>query len=189
MRKSITMIAAVGLAAVFGGKAWACPGNASGNKFTAGALRSSAHLTSAALTAGSPDASQDSGNGSGKITGLWDTKFYDPTGTILEDEAYETFTSDGQELMVDTSPPAIDNVCNGIWLQTGPATYKLKHVAWTFDPSGNLLGSAVFQTVITLGNKANTFTGTTTILAYDTYGNLQYEVQGVVKGTRITVDF
>ena len=71
-----------------------------------------------------------------------------------------------------------------------PNTYKLKHVAWWFDNSGNLLGWGVFHDVIQLGADGNSFTGTEHIYLYDTNGILLGEQDGdVLKATRIAVDF
>ena len=179
------VIAVAGLAAALGGKAWACPANSLGSKYAAGALQTAVR----AMAPGLPAAvvSHDSDGGRGDIVGLWDTKFFDNTGALI-DEGYETFTSDGQELLVDTSPPAIDNVCNGLWIQTG-TIFKLKHVAWDFDNSGNLVGRYVFHITITLDPKGNSFSGTAILFQYDLSGNLVFHASGTVKGTRITVDF
>jgi hypothetical protein len=58
------------------------------------------------------------------------------------DQAFETFTSDGNELMIDTTPPALDNVCNGVWANVGHRKYRIKHPSWTFAPDGSLTGTA-----------------------------------------------
>jgi hypothetical protein len=127
--------------------------------------------------------------GPNTIVGLWDVKFYDNTGQVVVDEAYEIFHDDGTEMMVDTSAPATDNVCVGVYQAgPGPRTSKLKHVSFTFDNAGNLTGTAVFNTTVTLEPKNNTFSGSTTVTVYDTNGNIVFQATGPVRGTRITVN-
>ena len=122
------------------------------------------------------------------VVGLWDVKDY--AGGALFAEYYDTWHSDGNELYIDASNPALDNVCQGIWKQVSPNTYKLKHVAWWFDNSGNLLGWGVFHDVVELAKDGNSFTGTEHIFLYDTNGILLGEQDGdVLQATRITVDF
>ena len=141
-RKVLSIFAAAGFAALFGGNAWACPASPTAPKFAAAALRANGAVAEARTVAASPDDATPSFR---TIVGLWDTKFFDNTGALI-DEGYEQFTSDGQGLIIDIAPPATDNVCNGVWIQTRPATYKLKHVAWYFDLSGNLLGKSFSTT-------------------------------------------
>ena len=90
--------------------------------------------------------------------------------------------------MTDTSAPATDNVCVGIYQAAGPRTWKLKHVSFNFDLSGNLTGTATFITTVTLEPRGSTFTGNTTITVYDLKGNVVFQATGPVKGTRITVN-
>jgi hypothetical protein len=186
--KNLSMtLAAVCFAALSGGKAWACSANPQTTNYTAAALRSGFSVPIAdARVPGNAAPEADPNNRT--IVGLWDIKFYDDTGTVI-DEAYEQFFSDGLELMIDTSAPATDNVCNGVWVQAGPGSFKLKHVSFTFDASGNLQGTAIFRTTVAVDAKGNSFQGSTEIRVYDLSGNLVYNAKGPVKGTRITVDF
>src|SRR5271167_1070833 len=62
------------------------------------------------------------------ITGLWDVRDY--AQGYLIDEYFDTWHSDGNELFVDATNPAQDNVCQGIWKQVSPTSFKLKHVSW-----------------------------------------------------------
>jgi hypothetical protein len=132
------------------------------------------------------DASSDDG-GARNVVGLWDVKFYDGQNHLV-DQAYELFHSDGTEMMTDTSAPATDNVCVGVWKQVGGASFKLKHVSFVFDFAGTLQGTATFNTTITVANNSKSFQGTTVIDVFDTNGNLVFHQVGPVKATRITVD-
>jgi hypothetical protein len=143
----------------------------------AGAVRSGAVVLASAML--------NEGSDVPPITGLWHVVFTQD-GQIT-DEAFETFTSDGNELMVDTTPPALDNVCNGVWKRIG-SKYKIKHPSWLFDGNGNVTGTAIISTELTLSRGGNSFQGTSTIDIYDTAGNLLAELTGEVNGSRITVD-
>jgi hypothetical protein len=189
MTKTFSMtIAAACFAALFGGKAWACSANPSTTNYTASALRAGFRVgTEAALTL--TEAKPEPADAPNRtIVGLWDVTFLDNTGAVV-DRAYEQFHSDGLELMTDTSAPATDNVCTGIWQQSGPGTYKLKHVSFDFDLSGNLIATVIFRNTVVVDPNGNSFQGTTAVWVYDLSGNLIYEAKGKVKATRITVDF
>lgn len=120
------------------------------------------------------------------IVGLWQITFYYEGQPV--DVGFDVWHSDGTELLNDTPPPATGNVCVGVWTQTGPVTYKLKHPSWTFDSNGNLTGTAVIRENVTLSPGGNKFTGTYTISYYDTSGNPTGSFNGLVQATRITPD-
>ena len=79
--------------------------------------------------------------------------------------------------------------------KTGKDKYKVNHIPWLNNdtanaPSGigNPTGPVrVFQE-ITLGLDGNHYTGTFTLDAYDSSGNLMAHIVGIVKGTRITIN-
>ncbi|MBV9406802.1 MAG: hypothetical protein JO211_15755, partial [Acidobacteriaceae bacterium] len=56
-------------------------------------------------------------NGPRSIIGLWKVDVF-LQGTQI-DAGFESLYADGNELIVDQSPPATDNVCTGVWEQTG----------------------------------------------------------------------
>jgi hypothetical protein len=122
------------------------------------------------------------------IVGLWQvTDTYQ--GQVI-DQYFDTWHADGNELFIDATNPIEDNVCQGIWTAASANTYKLKHMSWYFDDSGNLQGWAVFHDVIQLGADNNSFTGTEDVLVYDLNGNLIGEYDGDnLQATRVTVDF
>jgi len=86
----------------------------------------------AAVTAPAP--------GSAAIVGLWNVTFY--SAHVLVDQALDAWHSNGTEILNDFTDPIEDNACLGVWTQTGPQTFKLKHPSWTFDINGVLTGTA-----------------------------------------------
>jgi hypothetical protein len=132
------------------------------------------------------EAAREDGPASTSIVGLWQVNFV--SGGQIVDQAFEAFHSDNTEIMVDTSAPASDNVCIGVWAQTNGNTIKLNHPSWTFDSNGNLNGTATIRTTVTAGPHANTFAGTFTVDVFDLAGNKILHLAGTVTGKRITAD-
>lgn len=124
----------------------------------------------------------------GSMVGLWSVTDY--IGGQPAFSYFDTWNSDGNEFFIDNTNPADDNVCQGVWVQTSINTYKLKHVSFTFDDSGNQNGTAVFHDVVTISADGNSFTGTEDVFIYDLGGNLigQY-VGDQLQATRLKVDF
>jgi hypothetical protein len=116
------------------------------------------------------------------IVGLWFIRFY--SGNVVVDEAFDAWTSDGLEILNDFTNPVQDNVCLGVWTQTGQ-TYKLKHPSWTFDTAGNLTGTAVISETLMVGADSNSFSGSYIVDLYDTSGSPVGQYQGAVKAIRI----
>lgn len=131
------------------------------------------------------DGQQGDPNASG-LVGLWQVTF--TSGGQVVDQAFELWHSDGTEEILDITPPAQENACFGVWVQTGRNTVKLKHPSWTFDANGNLTGTAMLRETVTLEPGDNKFTGTCTLDYYDTSGKQTAHYTGDVQGTRITVD-
>ena len=120
------------------------------------------------------------------IGGMWTTTF--TSGGQVVDQAFEVFHSDGTGLMIDTTPPASDNVCTGVWARTGYFAVKLNHPTWTFDDKGNLNGTATIKVSVTLDPKGNSFARTFTVDVFDLAGNTLQHLAGNVAAKRITVD-
>jgi hypothetical protein len=118
------------------------------------------------------------------FVGLWDLKIY--SQGQLFDEGFDTFHSDGTELLITQDNPITENVCPGVWEQTGPATIKVKHPSWYFDTSGNLLGSVIIYETLTL-DCDDSFHGTSLEVVYDTQGNKLGSYESQLTGTRIKV--
>jgi len=130
------------------------------------------------------------GDNSDGIVGLWHTTFLFSGG--VWDEAFEQWHSDGTELAVDNAvPPLLGNVCVGVYKQTGPRTYSLRHVTWNWDPSGApLAGTFLLLMTVTVDKNGNTFSGNWVSDSFDTFGNKidDLHFEGTVSSERITVD-
>ena len=163
-------------------------GNASystlANSMIAGAMpqQTAQTATGGGQAAVTPD---NSASGAG-IVGLWQVTVTS-SGQVVDD-AFEVWHSDGTEMILDITPPAEENACFGVWVQTSRSTFKLKHPSWTFDANGNLTGTAIIRETITLDHSDNKFTGTYTLDYYNTLGQSTGHFTGEVKGSRITVD-
>jgi hypothetical protein len=117
------------------------------------------------------------------IVGLWQVNYL--SGGQVVDRGYEVWHDDGTEILVDIAPPATDNVCIGVWIQTGKLNFKLTHPSWTFDINGNLTGTAMIRNVINLDSRGDKFTGTFTVDIYDNSGKLVDHLEGLLAATRI----
>jgi hypothetical protein len=119
------------------------------------------------------------------ITGLWYVQFI-ADGQVVDD-GFDMWHSDGTEVLNDSPAPSSGAVCLGVWEKTGPLTYTLKHPSWIFDAAGvNLIGIVVIREQITLSHDGNSYSGTSTIDAYDTAGNLLSHGTALVSAKRIT---
>jgi hypothetical protein len=79
--------------------------------------------------------------------------------------------------------------CLGTWKRAADHTYKLNHFAAAWDPTGsNLAVLRKYPGRGDLGSNENQFTGTFTIDNYTEADNSFAHIQGVITGTRITVD-
>jgi len=139
---------------------------------------------------GSNGQGENGGSNNSSIVGLWHTTFI--SGGALWDEAFEQWHSDGTELAVDNAvPPLLGNVCVGVYKQTGPRTYSLRHVTWNWDPSGApLAGSFLLLMTVTVDPHGNTFSGKFVSDSFDTFGDVipDLHFEGTVSAERITVD-
>ena len=117
--------------------------------------------------------------------GLWESTFTGQDGSTYV--GFESIYADGNELLIDNSAPATDNVCSGVWEQTGPRTYTINHPSWDFDASGNLIGIVVLTETIVVDPKGNKYTGTGTVTVYDpSLSTIVYQVSGTLTAARIT---
>jgi hypothetical protein len=137
----------------------------------------------------------DSGASDPSIVGLWSVKFVaqnspgTPDGTVV-DWGYVQWHSDGTEMENSGArSPSTENFCMGVWAQTGPSTYKLNHVALSYDAtSGALNGYVSIHEQVKLEQGGNKYAGTFTINIVDPNGNPVANVVGKITATRITAD-
>jgi hypothetical protein len=157
----------------------------------------SAHLLRTGL--GGPDFPDEIGP---SIVGMWHVTFTAQTmngssipNTVI-DNALVVWHSDKTEIMNSIRPPQDGEFCMGVWEKTGIAKYKLNHFAWggnafpTDPPTeiGPPTGPTHITETVTLSPDANHFSGTFTLDAYDTSGNIATSFTGVLTATRITIN-
>ena len=121
------------------------------------------------------------------IVGLWHVEFSVGDQTIQE--AYQLWNVGGTEVHNPNVDPRTGNVCLGVWKGSGAAgTYKLTHRVWSYDASGDFLGTINLSETLTLGQRGNTHSGSFTLDFYDPSGVFQFEVAGNVTAERISVE-
>ena len=128
------------------------------------------------------------------ITGLWKFSFTAKGNANIPDGApidagYATWHADGTEIMNSGRPPMTGSFCMGAWKQTGRRSFKLNHVALSWDPSGTtFVGPANIREAITVDSTGNHYSGTFTLTQYDTNGNVLVQILGVISAQRVTAD-
>jgi hypothetical protein len=155
--------------------------------------------TSQALQAARPAEAQPADSpqaNSPSIVGLWHTIFlldpkggYFTAGPNVFDEGFDQWHSDGTETLNDISPPATGNVCLGVWTQTGPLAYQLKHPTWLFDPSNTtVVGVGTISEQVTLDPSGNTYSGTANFDLLDLTGASIAHLTTAIMAERIVAD-
>ena len=137
----------------------------------------------------------DSSSHSAAIVGLWRVSFLAkgnqgiPDGAPI-DEGYVTWHGDGTELMNSGRPPMTGSFCMGVWKQVGPATYKLNHVALSWDPTGTVfVGPASIRETVTVDRSGNHYSGTFTLIQYSLDETTELaHITGIIRATRVTVN-
>jgi len=120
------------------------------------------------------------------IVGLWDIKFLQ--GSVVVDEGFDQFHSDGLEILNDTAPPPTGNVCLGVYEKAEAHSIHLKHPSWIFDTdNATLIGKATILEDITVDKHGHTFSGTFTVKITDLFDNpIAPDITGGLFGNRIT---
>lgn len=134
------------------------------------------------------------------IVGMWHATF---TANALNgssipdtpiDNALVVWHRDKTEIMNSARPPQDGDFCMGVWEKTGKSTYKLNHFAWLANDTtnapygiGNPSGPTQIQEEVTLSPDGMHYSGSFTLTAYDTSGNVAISFTGVIAATRITV--
>jgi hypothetical protein len=133
------------------------------------------------------------------VVGLWHAVFRigDADGPVF-DEVFEQFHADGLELIISNGlPPALGNVCVGVWKRVGARTYKLRHTTWNWAPEpggfgvpGSFAGYFELEVTLRLDAHGQRFTGTFSAKNFNPAGDHleDLDASGVVNGVRITVD-
>lgn len=133
----------------------------------------------------------DNQDQSESIVGMWNSVFLLGQGPDFFDQSFQQFHSDGTEMMLSRGlPPPLGNVCVGVWQQTAPRTFKLRHMAWNWDANGQFISTFVMDVTIRLDRRGGQYAGTWSSdnLSPTTGEPIPGEhFEGVVSGTRITV--
>jgi len=134
------------------------------------------------------DSQSSGGTGvSSSIVGLWYVQFK-VNGTPIQ-EAYQLWNAGGTEVHNPNVDPRTGNVCLGVWNQEASSgTYKLTHRVWSYDASGNFMGTIHLKENLTLSDGGNRQTGSFTLRFYDPSGIFQMQVAGHVTGRRIAAE-
>lgn len=119
-----------------------------------------------------------------------------PAGVTI-DNAVAVWHRDGTEIMNSSRSAQDGNFCLGVWKQTGRRSYLLNHIPWqgnVYDPTappdaigGPQDGAQIIEKV-ELSPDGNSYSGTFTLRAYDTGGNVYVWFTGDLSAKRITPD-
>jgi hypothetical protein len=144
-------------------------------------------------------AGQDDGNQQEpSIVGMWHVILTAKTGPVPVgthiDDAIAVWHSDGTEIMNSSRPAQDGQYCMGVWKRIGDRQYYLNHIPWhgnevvPNDPYaiGALQAGAQLTQKVTLSPDGNSYSGTFTLKAYDSNGELEVTFTGVLNAKRIT---
>ena len=120
-----------------------------------------------------------------------------PYGAVV-DFGTQQWHGDGTELIVSGGrAPSTGDTCMGSWEQTGPSTYRFKHIGLSWASSDSnppatpaaFIGPAIIRAAVTLNHAGNAFEGTFTLDQYarDEMTLLEH-IGGHIKAARFTVD-
>jgi hypothetical protein len=137
----------------------------------------------------------------GSIVGMWHVLLTAHTmngqaipNTVI-DNSLALWHRDGTEIMNSLRPAQDGNFCLGVWKRTGQRSYLLNHIPWggnVFDPAAppDAIGApqAGVQILenVTLSADGDSYSGTFTLQAYDTAGNVYASFSGTVSAKRVT---
>ncbi len=140
----------------------------------------------------SPGENQANDNDSdATVVGLWSITYFVGSSSSVWDQGFEQWHSDGLELNNDNAvPPSLGNVCVGVYKQVGPRTFKLRHMTWNFDASGQWTGTFSLIQMVTVAPNGKTFTGSYVSDSFDVDGKVipSLHAEGNLSAKRITVD-
>ncbi|MGH6987452.1 MAG: hypothetical protein ACRED9_11515 [Caulobacteraceae bacterium] len=120
------------------------------------------------------------------IVGLWSVSFM--SGGAQIDWGYSEWHSDGTEILNSGGhTPASGNFCLGVWRQTGPNRYHLKHYPLAYDPTTGAFTNRIILTEdVAVDRTGNTFAGTFTEDVYNATGTtLEAHIPGTITGKRV----
>jgi len=185
---TIAALTVAALCTMFAGEAWAACFTTGKNPVAA--PRAQLGSVPRAQLASASGAITDSST-SDSIVGMWHSVFLLGNGPNRYDESFQQFHAGGTEMMLSNGlPPALGNVCVGVWTETGNRTFKLRHMAWNWNPDGSFAGT--FEMVVTprIDRRGDNLAGTWAADSTDPSGNVipELHAEGVVRSTRITAE-
>lgn len=120
-----------------------------------------------------------------------------PYGVVV-DFGTQQWHDDGTEFIISGArPPGSGDTCMGSWEQTGPSTYRFKHIALAWANSDSVpsatpavyVGPAIMRAVVTLNRARDAFEGTFTLDQYAKDETTLIEhIAGRMTATRFSVD-
>lgn len=133
------------------------------------------------------------------IVGMWSFQFISQGNTTRTPAiadgtqinfGYTQFHSDETEILnAGARSPAQQNMCLGVWQDTGNSTYQVNHFALNYDAAtGALVGRIIVIEKITVSPGGTALSGTFVETVFDTKGNQTDHLTGQVTAQRITVD-
>ena len=137
----------------------------------------------------------------GSIVGMWHVLLtaHAMNGQTIPntviDNSLAVWHRDGTEIMNSLRPAQDGNFCLGVWKHTGQRSYLLNHIPWggnVFDPAAppDAIGApqAGVQILenVTLSPDGDSYSGTFTLQAYNTSGNVYISFSGTVSAKRVT---
>ncbi len=161
-----------------------CGDSLSGMAAAAASVRSQSQVSQSSVQNGSAATSDNAVNTS--IVGLWHIRFQVGDQTIQE--AFQIWNAGGTEVHNPNVDPRSGSICLGVWKEAAPRTFKLTHRVWSYDVSGNFLGTINLTETLVLGDRGNSHNGSFTLDFYDPSGNFLFEVPGTVVGERISIN-
>jgi hypothetical protein len=150
-----------------------------------------AFATPRALFSAAPAAAIDDASNSASIVGLWTSEFLLGDGPARYDQTFQIIHADGTEMMVSNGlPPALGNVCVGIWKQVAPRTFRMKHMTWNWTTDGGFAGTFLMTVTLRIDRRGTSYTGSWSADSYDPDGQLipELHAEGTARGTRIGLD-
>ena len=132
------------------------------------------------------DLRHDADFGSAPIVGLWSVSLVANGAQV--DWGYAEWHADGTEIMNSGGhTPASGNFCLGVWRQSGPNSFHLKHFPLAYNPvTGALAAKIILTEDVSLDRSGQTFVGSFSEDIYDPTGvTLEQHIPGTITGHRV----
>jgi len=145
----------------------------------------------------------DKSNGPADIVGLWHVNYTAesesgapifPPVPFLFAETFKMWHADGTEFENAIKPPTGNNICYGVWKETGEGIVKLHHIGLMFDSTGNLSNIFTVDEKDAVARNGQTYTGSFDFKLWPPsfeavgVGTPIAEATGSTSATRINVD-